>query len=419
MNSQRERESSNSKLVSNFRAQAHVSPSRDRRGQGTIEYLVIIAIVVVISLVVVGLVMQQMGSSVNVSKTSNKIGDLTQSIGITESLVSPTDQNFVVKLLNNSGSTITISNVKIGDSNVNFSEDLAQSGSRLFKVRTDNNCELGKVVSQDVVITYVTAEGLIKTVRYPSQVMFDCSPFVIAQANLANQCPSCGSTCSGGSQSLSASSVSVAAGCYTATDLNVVDSDLNASNILDTATIFGIIGTASAGGGGAELHSGQTTSYDTGALDDKEQDGTAKSYTSDGCGGGTVLDNHTGLCWQKDHKDDCATLDWESALSYCSTLASGSGGLTDGSTAGQWRVPSNVELITLADYSYPSSSYLNSVFTQTGWNSTCYGYWSSTTVPFDTGNAYFLDSDNGGIYIFFDGKDNGYYYGARCVRSGS
>jgi hypothetical protein len=135
--------------------------------------------------------MQQMDSSVNVSKTSNQIGSMTSSIGITESLVSPTDQNFVVKLLNNSGSTITVSNVKIGDSNVNFSEDLAQGGSKLFKVRTDNNCELGKVVSEDVTITYVTVEGLTKTESLNDSVMFDCSPYNIAQANLANQCPTC------------------------------------------------------------------------------------------------------------------------------------------------------------------------------------------------------------------------------------
>jgi len=325
-------------------------------GQGTIEYLVILAIVVVISLVVVSLMVSQTGSAVNVSSSSNKLDNLGGGIGITESLVSPTDGNFVIKLLNNTGEWLTVSNVRVGDVNVAFSEELVQGGSRLFKVRTSVVCESGKILSEDVVITYVTVNGLVKTERYPAKVMFDCTPFTINQANLANQCPSC--------------------------------------------AVFG-------------LHSGQTTSYDSGALDDKEQDGTAKSYTYNG--DGTVTDNHTNLVWQKDHKDDCATLTWENALSYCSTLASGSGGLTDGSVAGDWRVPSYVELATLPDLSYPSSSYLNSVFTQTGWDSTCHGYWSSTTVPSGTSVAYGLYSDGG--YILGDGKTHDTIYGVRCVRS--
>jgi len=157
-----------------------------------------------------------------------------------------------------------------------------------------------------------------------------------------------------------------------------------------------------------------------------EKDGTVKSYTDNGDGtvksytdngDGTVTDNHTGLVWQKDHKDNCATLSWESALSYCSTLASGSGGLTDGSRAGDWRVPSETELITLKDYSYSSSGYLNSVFTQTGWNSTCHGYWSSTTVSNSTSYANALYSGYGSVtYV---SKTLDYDIGVRCVRSGN
>jgi len=155
---------------------------------------VIVAVVIVLSLVVVGLVITQVDSSQQVSSSSNSLGLSTQVIGVTESLISPSDGNFVVKLLNNSGEFITISNVSVGDRNVAFSEDLAQGSSKLFKVVADSNCTLGKVVSSDVVITYVTVDGLSKVVRYPSKVMFDCSPFVITQANLANQCPS--SSCS-------------------------------------------------------------------------------------------------------------------------------------------------------------------------------------------------------------------------------
>ena len=159
--------------------------------QGTIEYLVIIAVVIVLSLVVVGLVLSQVDNSKQVSSSSNALGLASQVIGVTESLVSPTDGNFVVKLLNNSGEFITVSNVKVGDSNINFSQDLAQGSSKLFKVSTLNVCELGKIISEDVVVTYVTVDGLVKTQRFNDKVMFDCTPFTINQMNLANQCPSC------------------------------------------------------------------------------------------------------------------------------------------------------------------------------------------------------------------------------------
>jgi hypothetical protein len=423
--------------------------------QGTIEYLVIIAVVIVISLVVVGLLVTQIDSASSVSSDTGRISGMTSSIGITESLVHPSDGNFVVRLLNNSGGLITVSNVRVGDSNTNFSEDLAQGGSKYFGVDSSVVCEEGTVLTEDVVVSYYTRHGLLKTEHYPSKVFFDCTPFVVNQAMLADRCPSGGSCSLDGNASdanvlsgytfysddpdnkltgsiltitPSNSSTLFSSGFYASDfNLSVVDSNLGASNILDSATIFGITGTASAGGGGAELHSGQTSCYDASnnpdscppssgpANQDAQNDGTAKDYTNNGCGGGTVLDNHTGLCWQKDHKDNCAPLTWENALSYCSTLANGSGGLTDGSSAGDWRVPSNVELITLADYSYPSSRYLNSVFTQTGWNSTCYGYWSSTTVPSSTSSAYILHSNGG--FITFVNKTNGINDGVRCVRS--
>lgn len=353
MNSQRERESSKYFCLNNSCS----------RAQGTIEYLVVIAVVIVLSLVVVGLVLNQVDNSQRVSVSGNELGLKSQSIGIVESLIEPNDGNFVVSLLNNSGDVITVSNVSVGDVNVDFSEDLAQGGSRYFVVDAGVVCEEGRVVSEDVVITYVTREGLTKTEKYPVKVMFDCTPYNINQAVLADQCPTC-EVC----------------------------------------------------GDSVELHSGQTTSFDSGALDDVEQDGTAKSYTDNE--DGTVTDNHTGLIWQKNHKEEggtCDSLTWESALTYCSTLANGVDGLTDGSSARDWRVPSFVELATLPDMSYPSSSYLNSVFTQTGLNSTCYGYWSSTTVPSDTSLAYYFYSYSG----FIDVGDKTYddFYGVRCVRS--
>jgi hypothetical protein len=391
------------------------------RAQGTIEYLVIIGIVVVISLVVVGLLTQQMGSAENVSKTSSKISGLTQSIGITESLVSPTDQNFVVKLLNNSGSTLTISNVKIGDSNINFSEDLAQGGSKLFKVSTSNVCEEGKVVSENVVITYVTSEGLTKTEIYPVEVMFDCTPYNIAQANLANQCPSC----SGGSGI-------------------TPDGNATAAQVLSGYSFYGN-GVTKLNGSlkkYANLGSGQTTCYDVdgnprscdGTGEDGELYGSAYRPTWVDNGDGTISDLNSGLMWMKTNhmymEGFSGALNWQEALDFCTSLVLCSDNtfhLTNcvghgDIVYGDWHLPTAIEALTMQDF--------NSDLSTT--DGVCYSYfadcsapyWTSTTARgYDFAAFVFLPTGsskleasmkNSGVYTSPYGFSNGIY--SNCVR---
>ena len=60
-------------------------------------------------------------------------------------------------------------------------------------------------------------------------------------------------------------------------------------------------------------------------------------------GNGTVTDARTNLVWLK-NADPCGYKTWDDAITYCSSLASGMAGLTDGSVAGDWRLPSVQEL---------------------------------------------------------------------------
>ena len=55
-------------------------------------------------------------------------------------------------------------------------------------------------------------------------------------------------------------------------------------------------------------------------------------------GDGTVTDNLTGLIWLK-NANCFGQRTWANALSDCNNLASGSCGLTDGSSAGDWSLP--------------------------------------------------------------------------------
>lgn len=58
---------------------------------------------------------------------------------------------------------------------------------------------------------------------------------------------------------------------------------------------------------------------------------------------GTVTDTRTGLLWLK-KANPCGKKTWNNSVLYCHSLASGTAGLTDASTAGQWRLPTKEEL---------------------------------------------------------------------------
>src|SRR5262245_46904637 len=60
------------------------------------------------------------------------------------------------------------------------------------------------------------------------------------------------------------------------------------------------------------------------------------------CGNGTVTDTMTGLIWLK--RADCfPESNWKAALQAAATLKTGDCGLTDGSSAGDWRLPTKAE----------------------------------------------------------------------------
>jgi hypothetical protein len=118
------------------------------------------------------------------------------------------------------------------------------------------------------------------------------------------------------------------------------------------------------------------------------------------CGNGTVTDTQTGLIWLKN--PGCFPLmDYASANNTAASLRSGQCGLTDGSVAGSWRLPTQWEWAgilkgscyapgspTLPDSTgagcfdtSPSGPWAIGVQPQ--------GYWSSTTHPENLGAAYF------------------------------
>ena len=378
----------------------------NKTGQGTIEYLVILAVIVVVSLIVVGLMISSTSGAAGVSSGTSKVAGWTNTISVTESAISP-DGNYLVRLANNTGEPLTIKTVKVGDEEVNFSEDLFQGSQQSFKVSSEVVCEIGQTITSELVVTYVTENGLEKTETYPLDVAFACDDYVVSL--LANQCPDASGT-------------------------DTSDANATTDVVLKGYDFYSLGGTLLDGTLtiASRLHSKQARCFKTdntevacGSADgntvyqDARLDGNVASFTN--LGTGTVRDNFTGLVWQKGSSEE---MTWYNALGYCALLANGIGGVTDGSVAGTWRVPSVLELMTFIDYNCSavsancSGAYMNIEFTAPSEWGNCMagycGYWSSTTVPSPTGYAYSLHSESGGITS--PSKSLATYSGVRCVR---
>jgi hypothetical protein len=124
-----------------------------------------------------------------------------------------------------------------------------------------------------------------------------------------------------------------------------------------------------------------------------------------------VTDNLTGLIWTK--AADCDVMvTWNNALSYCNTLAAGTCGLSDGSSAGAWRLPNVRELQSLIDYgnldpALPTGHPFTNVQGD-DW------YWSSTTYGLGTDSVWNVFFTWG--YLGLDYKVNA--RAVWCVRGG-
>jgi len=166
---------------------------------------------------------------------------------------------------------------------------------------------------------------------------------------------------------------------------------------------------------------GQTATYDT------RDDGTLQKGVASPTprftdhGNGTVTDKLTGLIWMK-NANAFSMITWADALTAANGLKSGDAGtgLTDGSKAGDWRLPNLRELQSLVDYGRFDPALPNTLGTGK-WaegdpfqNVQSSFYWSSTTDASGTSYACLVDFNDGHVYGYI--KSNGYY--VWCVRGG-
>ena len=161
---------------------------------------------------------------------------------------------------------------------------------------------------------------------------------------------------------------------------------------------------------------GQTASYATGD-DGANQKGVAWPVPrfSDK-GDGTVKDNLTGLIWLKNANCSATLggvtnpgsgLSWANALTWSNNLAGGSCGLTDGSTVGQWRLPSRNELSSLVDRSNSSPALpAGHPFTAAQSNNF---YWSGSSYAGNSTYAWVVSMLDGNVIVYGYGKAHSFY----------
>ncbi|MFA5125375.1 MAG: hypothetical protein WC462_00025 [archaeon] len=151
--------------------------------QGTIEYLVIIAIVVLISLVVVGLLVNQTDSAQGVSSSFNKLNSSSGLISISEAVVDSSGDGLVT-LANNSGEVLTITSISVGGSDVNYSgEGIYQGETKIFSLSDlGSGCSCvgfeGQRKTCEVIIYAESEYGLEKD--FPVTVSVECVPEAVA-----------------------------------------------------------------------------------------------------------------------------------------------------------------------------------------------------------------------------------------------
>jgi Protein of unknown function (DUF1566) len=100
-------------------------------------------------------------------------------------------------------------------------------------------------------------------------------------------------------------------------------------------------------------------------------------------GDGTITDHLTGLVWLQ-NASCFPGMNWSDALSASNNLSSGTCGLTDGSVAGNWRLPNVIELESLVNYGVMRPyGWLNSQGFIDVRGANMY-YWSGTTDANDS-----------------------------------
>ncbi len=144
-------------------------------GQGTIEYLIIIAVVVVLALLVVGFMAGFFSSGASFSGSSNEVSSVAGLFSIKEAFKNP-DGNYGLLISSNLSESVSVKSISLGGFEVYLTalEPFFLNQEKGYVIPSSISCSIGEKIQHEVIINYVTPSGLEKSVTYPQKISFPC-----------------------------------------------------------------------------------------------------------------------------------------------------------------------------------------------------------------------------------------------------
>lgn len=129
-----------------------------RSGQGAIEYLMILALVIVIALIIIGAMGGFASISGGVSEKDSATYWAGADVGITRYFISATPDNSMMVIKNNRVFSINVTSITLGDTSVfNTSTQLAPGSSTNITLSNVPSCTAGQQYLIVTVINYTDA----------------------------------------------------------------------------------------------------------------------------------------------------------------------------------------------------------------------------------------------------------------------
>jgi hypothetical protein len=142
---------------------------RNSSAQGTIEYLIIIAIVVVIALVVVSILTGFLSQGPEVTEKASKAYWQSQQLAVTDLVVdSEGDGKIVIK--SSIDQPVTITSATIGGVNVPTTNGQITLGEEIVLHGENMPACQGTATSYEIIISYTTKHGIEKKIIWDSPI---------------------------------------------------------------------------------------------------------------------------------------------------------------------------------------------------------------------------------------------------------
>jgi len=132
--------------------------------QATIEYLIIIGVIVIISLAVVSLVVTQTDSTGSISSSGTRLSNASEEVSLTELIIDDTE-NALLTIKNNSRARFYVTGINIGGTVSNYNELMRVGEKKVFSLDTNgSSCSCANTTSNtkqcDIDVNTLSVYGL-------------------------------------------------------------------------------------------------------------------------------------------------------------------------------------------------------------------------------------------------------------------